>query len=66
LAAAKTYHEPAEFFAFRIGESCEFLRTGAKVAWLSCAKRLYFYLNAIIRAYKEQFGSIGGQSGWLP
>jgi hypothetical protein len=30
---------------------------------ISC---LYFYLNAIIRAHKEQFGSIGGQSCWLP
>jgi hypothetical protein len=41
-------------------------RTGAKSARLSCAKRLYFCANAIIRAHKEQFGSIGGQSGWLP
>jgi hypothetical protein len=35
-------------------------------ACLSRAKRLYFSLNAIIRAHKEQFGSIGGKSGWLP
>jgi len=28
--------------------------------------RSIFCLNAIIRAHKEQFGSISDQSGWLP
>jgi hypothetical protein len=36
---------------------------------LTAAKNLsrasLFPLNAIIRAHKEQFGSIGGEPGWL-